>query len=470
MTGLRQKQPRKRVGNVSLEKVYNYIDGHAEDFVQDLVRLVRQPSVSAKDEGIAECARLVEEMMRETGLSTKVLEGEKGNPVVYGEVRSKSSGKTLLFYDHYDVQPPEPLEKWSCEPFSGKIVDGKIYGRGVIDNKGNFVSRLKAVQAFLETDGDVPVNIKFFVEGEEEIGSPNLEPIVRAYRHILGADAAIWEFGGTDRRGRPHLYLGLKGVLSVELRVKAANKDVHSANAPLIPNAAWRLVWALNTLKDENERILIDGFYEDVVPPSAEEIECLRRIPFEEKELKEELGLKQFLKNVSGFEALKALLYQPTCTINGLFAGYTGKGSKTVLPHEAMAKLDFRLVPNQKPDEIFGKLVRHLKRHGFGDFEVIRHGSTEPAKTPINDPFVGLVAKTAEKVYGKRAVIYPLSAGSGPMHLFRNLLGYPIVSAGCGHPESNTHAPNENLKIESFITGTKFIATLISDFAYAHAG
>ncbi len=269
--------------------------------------------------------------------------------------------------------------------------------------------------------------------------------------------------------GRPNLYLGLKGVLSVELRAKAARKDVHSANAPLIPNPAWRLVWALNTLKGENEKILVDGFYENVAPPSAEEIRCLKSIPFEEKELKDELGLKQFLKGVSGFEALKALLYQPTCTINGLFAGYAGKGSKTVLPHEAMAKLDFRLVPNQKTDEIFDKFVRHLRRHGFEDLEVIRHGSTEPAKTPISDPFVGLVAKTAEKVYGKRGVIYPLSTGSGPMHLFRNILGYPIVSAGCGHPESNTHAPNENLKIESFIVGTKFIATLMSDFARAHA-
>jgi len=454
---------------MSLEKIYNYIDGNSEAFVQDLVRLVRQPSVSAKGEGIAECARLVENMMRDAGISTKILSGERGNPVVYGEVKSKTSRRTLLFYNHYDVQPPEPLEKWDYDPFSGKIVDGKIYGRGVTDNKGNFVSRLKAVQAFLETTGDVPVNIKFFVEGEEEIGSPNLEPIVRAYRQILVADAAIWEFGGTDRRGRPHLYLGLKGVLSIELRVKAAEKDVHSANAPLIPNPAWRLVWALNTLKSEDERILIDGFYENVAPPSSEEIEYLKQIPFEEMELKKELGLKHFLKGVSGFEALKALLYQPTCTINGLFAGYTGKGSKTVLPHEAFTKLDFRLVPNQNPDEIFDKLVRHLKRHGFGDLEIVRHGSTEPAKTPITDPFVGLVAKTAEKVYGRRAVIYPLSAGSGPMHLFRNFLGYPIVSVGCGHPESNTHTPNENLRIESFITGTKFIATLISDFAHANA-
>jgi len=450
---------------MNLEKVYKYIGAHADDFVEDLVKLVKQPSVSAKGEGIEACAKLVDKMMQNVGLSTKIFKGEKGNPVVYGEKLSKKSHKTLLFYDHYDVQPPEPLEKWAHDPFSGKIANGKIYGRGASDNKGNFVSRLKAVQTLLEVTGNVPVNIKFFVEGEEEIGSPNLEPIIKKYKNFFSADAAIWEFGGTDRRGRPDIYLGLKGVLSVEIKASCASKDVHSANAPIIPNPAWRLVWALNLLKDEKENILIPNFYENILSPSSEEVRCLKSIPLEEKETKKELGLKEFLHNKSGLEALKALLYQPTCTINGLVSGYTSKGSKTVLPHEATAKLDFRLVPNQKSNEIYRKLVRYLKRHGFGDLEIIKHGSTEPTKTPINDPFVKLVVKTAEKVYGKKAVIYPLSAGSGPMHLFRNYLGYPVVSAGCSHPEANTHAPNENLKVESFVKGTKFIATLIDDFA-----
>jgi len=448
-----------------LDKVHRYIDDHADDFVKDLVKLVKQPSISAKDEGMEECARLVEKMMREIGFSTRIFRGKKGNPVVCGEKLSKKSDKTLLFYDHYDVQPPEPLEKWTYEPFSGKIADGKIYGRGASDNKGNLVSRLKAVQALLEVKTDLPVNIKFFVDGEEEIGSPHLKPIIKQHRKQFSADAAIWEFGGTDRQERPNLYLGLKGILSIEIKVKKASKDVHSANAPIIPNPAWRLVWALNHLKDEEENVSIEGFYENVLPPSAEDVECLKNIPFEEKETKRELNLKEFLHNKSGLDALKALLYQPTCTINGLISGYTGKGSKTVLPHEAGAKLDFRLVPNQKSYDVYRKLVKRLENHGFRDLKIIKLGSTEPTKTPINDPFVKLVAKTAKKIYGKKAVIYPISAGSGPMHLFRNFLGYPVVSVGCSHPEANTHAPNENLKIDSFIKGTKFIATLISDFA-----
>jgi acetylornithine deacetylase/succinyl-diaminopimelate desuccinylase-like protein len=450
---------------MSLEKVYKYIEAHSDNFVKDLVKLVKQPSVSAKGEGIEACAKLVEKMMREIGLSTKIFKGEKGNPVVYGEKLSKKSRRTLLFYNHYDVQPPEPLEKWTHKPFSGKIINGKIYGRGASDNKGNIVSRLKAVQTLIDVTGNLPMNIKFFVDGEEEIGSPNLEPIIRRYKSQFSADAAIWEFGGTDRRGRPNLHLGLKGILSIEMKATCASKDVHSANAPIIPNPAWRLIWALNLLKDKKGDILIPDFYKDVLPLSSEEIECLKNIPFEEEETKKELNLKEFLHNKSGLEALKALLSQPTCTINGLVSGYAGKGSKTVLPHEATAKLDFRLVPNQKSNTIYRQLVKHLKKHGFGDVEIIKHGSTEPTKTPISDPFVKLVAKTAEKVYGKKAVIYPISAGSGPMHLFRNFLGYPIVSVGCSHPEANTHAPDENLKIESFIKGTKFMATLITVFA-----
>jgi acetylornithine deacetylase/succinyl-diaminopimelate desuccinylase-like protein len=450
---------------MKLEKIYEYIDSNYQNFIKELVRLVNQPSVSAKHEGIQECAKMVEQMLKTLGFSTNFIQEKKGNPVVYGELKAKEPRKTLLFYNHYDVQPIEPFEEWICDPFSGEIREGRIYGRGVSDNKGNIISRLKAVQAFLETTGEVPANIKFIIEGEEEIGSPNLQPIVKKYKDLFSADAAIWEFGGTDRHGRPIIYLGLKGVLSVELEAKGASRDVHSANAPLIPNPAWRLIWALNTLKNEKDEILIEGFYDDVETPLTEEIKCLKDIPFEEEEEKKELALKEFLHKASGLDALKALLYKPTCTINGFVSGYTGTGSKTVLPNKATAKLDFRLVSHQRPEKIFRKLVKHLKSHGFGDIHVIEHGSTEPVKTPITDKFAQTVVKTAEKIYNKKAVVYPTSAGSGPMHLFRNWLGYPIVSVGCAHAESRGHAPNENIMIDGFVQGTKFIAAVIQDFA-----
>jgi acetylornithine deacetylase/succinyl-diaminopimelate desuccinylase-like protein len=450
---------------VNIEKVYDYIDTHSQDFIQELTKLVEQPSVSAKGEGMQECAEMVERILREVGFSTQVIPEKDGNPVVYGELKSKCSKKTLLFYDHYDVQPPEPLEEWKFGAFSGKVYEGRIYGRGVSDNKGNIVSRIKVVEAFLKAVGDVPVNVKFVVEGEEEIGSPHFAPVVKQHKDLFSNNATIWEFGGTNYEGRPEIYLGLKGMLSVELRAKGASRDVHSANAPLVQNPAWCLIWALNTLKNEEDKILIKGFYDNVESLSKEELQLLDDIPLEEEKLKKTLGLKEFLHKKTGVEAKKALLYSPTCTINGFLTGYTGPGSKTVLPKEAMAKLDFRLVPRQMPDEIFEKLKEHLKKEGFKDIEAIRYGSTEPTKTPVTDKFVNVVVKAAEKIYGKKAVVYPTSAASGPMHLFRNWLGCPVVSAGCSHADAKVHAPNENLIIEGFIKGSKFMATVLNDFS-----
>ena len=450
---------------MDMKAVYRYIDQHAQDLIQDLAELVKQPSVSAKREGMQECAEKVESMLQETGFSTRLLPEEDGNPVVYGELKSKHSKKTLLFYDHYDVQPPEPLEEWKFDAFSGKVHDGRIYGRGTSDNKGNIVSRIKAAEAFLKAIGGIPVNVKFVVEGEEEIGSPHLKPVMKQYNELFSNDATIWEFGGTNYEGRPEIYLGLKGVLSVELRAKGAIRDAHSANAPLIPNPAWRLIWALNTMKNDEDQILVEGFYDNVQQPSKEELQLLKEMPLEESKIKKTYGLKEFLQGRTGYEAKKELLFSPTCTINGFLTGYTGPRSKTVLPKEAMVKLDFRLVPNQKPDEIFEKLVSHLKEGGFSDIETVQYGSTEPTKTPVTDPFVEIVAKAAEKIYKKRAVVYPTSAGSGPMHLFRNLLGCPVVSAGCSHADAKVHAPNENLTIDGFIKGTKFMATIMNDLA-----
>jgi acetylornithine deacetylase/succinyl-diaminopimelate desuccinylase-like protein len=450
---------------MNLQAINAHIDTHSSDIIEALVEYVKQPSVSAKKEGTVKCAEMTEQMLSDTGFTTSLIAQKSGPPVVYGELKAKRGGKTLLFYDHYDVQPPEPFEEWAFNPFGGEINNGKIYGRGTSDNKGNIVSRIKAVKAFLETQGDVPVNVKFMIEGEEEIGSPNLAPVMKTHSHMFSCDATIWEFGGINYEGHPEIYLGLKGVLSVELRTKGASRDVHSANAPLIPNPAWRLIWALNSLKDENERILIERFDEKVLPPTQEELKLLADIPFEEEKLKKTLALQDFLGKKTGIDAKKALLLTPTCTVNGVQTGYTGSGSKTVLPNKAMAKLDFRLVPDQTADEACLRLNDHLKNRGFMDIEVIRHGSTDPARTPPTDTFVKTIAGAAEKTYGKSTIIYPTSAGSGPMHLFRNHLKCPIVSAGCSHPEARGHAPNENLTIEGLITGTKFMACILNDFS-----
>jgi acetylornithine deacetylase/succinyl-diaminopimelate desuccinylase-like protein len=308
------------------------------------------------------------------------------------------------------------------------------------------------------------VSVKFVVEGEEEIGSPHLGSVIRANRVLFSNDATIWEFGGTNYEGRPEIYLGLKGVLSLELRTRGPSRDTHSANAPLIPNPAWQLVWALNSLKNEQDQILIDGFYDEIERPSEADLSFLKSVPLEEEKVKKSLGLKEFLHRRTGMDAKTTLFFTPTCTINGMLTGYTGPDSKTVLPKEAMAKLDFRLVPNQTANEILTKLKKHLDKKGFKDVKVIRYGSTDPTRTPVTNRFVNIVMKAAEKVYKKRPVIYPTSAASGPMHLFRNVLHSPVVSAGCSHADPKTHAPNENLTLEGFIKGTKFMATILNDF------
>jgi len=450
---------------MSMRNLYSYINENSEKFLQELVSLVKHPSISARKEGVQECADIVEKLLLKTGFSTKVIPEKNGNPVIYGELKSSDSEKTIMFYDHYDVQPAEPLDEWDFGAFSGKIHEGRIYGRGSSDNKGNIVSRVKAVEAFLKETGGVPVNIKFVVEGEEEIGSPHFAPVVKKYKELFANDGTIWEFGGTNYQGQPEIYLGLKGVLSIELKAKGASQDVHSAYAPLVPNPAWHLIWALCSLKNPDDKILIEGFYDEVESISKQDLELLRKIPSEEKKLKKTLGLTQFLHHSTGVEAKKALLYSPTCTINGFLTGYTGKGSKTVLPKDATVKIDFRLVPNQMPKEILTKLISHLKKGGFEDIEIIRQGSTEPARTPVNERLVQVVVDAARKIYKKKVVVYPTSSASGPMHLFRNWLGCPVVSAGCSHANSKTHAPNENLTIDGFIKGTKLMATIINDFA-----
>jgi len=448
-----------------MRNLYSYINENSEKFLQELVSLVKHPSISARKEGVQECADIVEKLLLKTGFSTKVIPEKNGNPVIYGELKSSDSEKTIMFYDHYDVQPAEPLDDWDFGAFSGKIHEGRIYGRGSSDNKGNIVSRVKAVEAFLKETGGVPVNIKFVVEGEEEIGSPHFAPVVKKYKELFANDGTIWEFGGTNYQGQPEIYLGLKGVLSIELKAKGASQDVHSAYAPLVPNPAWHLIWALCSLKNPDDKILIEGFYDEVESISKQDLELLRKIPSEEKKLKKTLGLTQFLHHSTGVEAKKALLYSPTCTINGFLTGYTGKGSKTVLPKDATVKIDFRLVPNQMPKEILTKLISHLKKGGFEDIEIIRQGSTEPARTSVNERLVQVVVDAARKIYKKKVVVYPTSSASGPMHLFRNWLGCPVVSAGCSHANSKTHAPNENLTIDGFIKGTKLMATIINDFA-----
>jgi acetylornithine deacetylase/succinyl-diaminopimelate desuccinylase-like protein len=447
-----------------LAAVDRYIEEHLNDSLAELSRLCAQPSVSAQMLGIHECAGLVADMLRRRGFRVEII-ATGGSPVVYGEADGDSA-KTLLFYNHYDVQPPEPLELWTTPPFQPAIRDGKMYARGVSDDKGHIQCRLAALDALKAVRGSYPCRIKFVIEGEEETSSVHLEEFVIHNAEKLKAEACVWEFGGVNHEGRPVEHLGLRGICYVELRVKTGTLDAHSGlGGSIFPNAAWRLVWALNTLKDRDERIRIPGFYDNVKPPSAQDLELIANLPDDSQDLINRYGLKGFLKGMTGGPALRREeVFVPTCTICGLTSGYQGPGSKTVLPAEASAKVDFRLVPDQRPQEILEKLRQHLDAEGFPDVEVNYLGGEAPGRTDLNDPFVALTVDAAREAYSSEPVVAPMVGGSGPNFVFLDTLKVPIVTAGVGYPGSQAHAPNENMVIENFVQGVKHTARIVEKF------
>lgn len=445
-----------------LDEVFNYVDKNADDYLNQLKRLAAQPSVSAQNLGVKECADLVKEMMKASGFNVRLLPVNGGPPVVFGEMRSEGARETILMYSHYDVQPPEPLDEWLSEPFRPELRDGRLYARGVADDKGILVGRLMAIRAIKDTVEKLPVNLKFVAEGEEEIGSVHLHEFVRKNRDLLKADACLWEGGERDPKGRPAIYLGMKGILYVELRSKTASVDQHSSLAPIFPNPAWRLIWALNTFKNQDESVLIDGFYDNVMKPTKKDLRMLREIPFEEKDYRETFGVKGFLRKVKGMQLKKTLYFSPTCTVCGFDSGYKGPGSKTVNPKEAKVKIDFRLVPEQRTKDILARVRRHLRKHNFSDIEVVEVDAEEPARAPLDSKIVKVSVEMAKLVYNLKPVIEPMVPGSGPMASFINELKFPISSGECiARPDSKYHAPNENIRIEDYILAIKHVAGIL---------
>lgn len=447
---------------MQVSRLSEYVDSHQDHAVKELIRLASQPSVSATGEGIQECAQLTRELLEERGISVRILKLSNANPLVFGEIRSReNSGKTLLFYNHYDVQPPDPLELWESPPFKPTLRDGKLYGRGVADDKGELISRIHATEALLKTEGDVPCNLRFIFEGEEEIGSTHLHEYLREYPELFKADAVLWEFGGVNARDMPEIILGVKGILYVELTTRGAKRDAHSSLGAIIQNPAWRLVWALNSIKDASGKILIPGWYADVRPFGSEELKLLDKEFFDEEAYKQDLGIKGFMNGLTGLELKKARAGGPTCTICGLYSGYTGKGSKTVLPSTAMAKIDFRLVPDQDPEDLVSKLRNHLAQKGFSDLDVTYSEGELAARTAPHESIVSAAALAAKRVYGIEPMISVSSAATGPMYLFKP----PKIAIGCAYPFVCQHSPNEHIRLDLFAKGINWIAETINLFA-----
>jgi acetylornithine deacetylase/succinyl-diaminopimelate desuccinylase-like protein len=438
-----------------------YIDAGRDRFLDELKTWCSQPSVAAQGTGLEEMAALVERRLRALGARVQRFDVAGGAPIVYA-VLGKGE-RSMLIYNHYDVQPAEPLHEWESPPFEPSIRAGRIYARGVADDKGDLLCRLQAMETYLATLGPLPLQIRFVVEGEEEVGSPHLSAFADENPGLLEADGCLWETGGKDAARRFVLELGVKGLCYVELVANASAGDLHSMWGGVIPNAAWRLVWALGTLKDADERILVDGLAEKVRPPSQEEWTQLATIPFDEAQVKQDFGLAGFVRGLTGVDLLAKHFYEPTCTICGLNSGYTGEGLKTVLPALASAKVGFRLVPDLTPSLVVDLLRFHLDRRGFGDIEVRPLGGIMPARSSLGSPFVRACVASAEATYGVSPIIYPTSPGSGPLHTLCR--GMPAVMAGVANANSRLHAPNENVIVDDYLEGIRFVGELIHRFA-----
>ena len=450
---------------MSFTEIDKYLEDNFDENIKELSELCEIPSVAAQNLNMTECAEFVAGLLKKRGFETEVMPTE-GAPVVYAERKGKVD-KTLIFYNHYDVQPAEPLDLWESPAFEPTIRDGKLFARGVSDDKGHITSRLFAIDAILAAEGELPCNIKFVIEGEEEISSIHLPEFIEKHAEKLAGDVCIWEFGGVDHRDVPQQILGLRGICYVELSAEPLTQDVHSGlGGTIFPNAAWRLVWALNSLKGEDERIRIPGYYDNVVSPTDEDRAMMAALPETAEEYKQRYGVKEFLKGVTGGDNLKIQeVFEPSCTICGLTSGYQGAGSKTVLPAKALAKVDFRLVPNQTPEEVLTKLRAHLDAEGFEDIKINFLGGEAPGRTDPSHPFVKLVVDTAAEIYEAPQDIVPMIGGSGPNHAFLHYLDVPIVTAGVGYPGSQAHAPNENVRLDLYMKGAMHITRILRAYA-----
>ncbi|MEK0324997.1 MAG: M20/M25/M40 family metallo-hydrolase [Nitrosopumilus sp.] len=450
-----------------LKEVYVHIDSNFSRYTSDLIKLVEKKGVSAQGLGMEECLIAVRKLIDELGFETKIYPIPNGYPIIFAKSKNAHSNNddSLLLYNHYDVQPVEPLEEWDTDPYSGVIQDGKLYGRGVADDKGDLVCRISALNSLKEVLGSIPISIKWVIEGEEEIGSPNFHWFVNVNKIILSADSCIWEAGDLNSTNRPEFYLGCKGLLYVEISITGATSDRHSKYAAILESPTWRLISLIRSLKDENGKIMIDGFYDGIMPPSEADSKLISDIEFDEAANLKFLGAQRYLGDKKGPDLVSAFINDPTCNIAGLFSGYLGKGPKMILPSSATVKIDFRLVPGQEPETVLNLLRKHLKSIGFADAGLKVLSSEAPAKTPADSELVIKAIETARKIYHQDPVVWPLMPATGPMAIFRKILDIPVAMVNCvAYVGSSYHSPNEHIFLNHYKKGIEYFATLIANY------
>ena len=452
-----------------MEKVISYIRENENRYLEELFDLLRIPSVSSqqdrKDE-VLRCAEWVKDHCLSMGLEAEVMPTQ-GHPIVLAQWMKKPGAPTLLIYGHYDVQPEDPVDLWDSPPFEPTVKGKKLFCRGSVDDKGQFFAHMKAIEALLKVRGELPINVKLLIEGEEEVGSESLETFLPDHKEQLTCDLITVADSPMYRKGIPTITLGLRGLVYFEINLTSCTTDLHSGSfGGAVPNAATAACQIVAKLKDEKGRILIPGIYDDVLPLSDAEKESLERLPFDPEAFMKEIGLKA-LVGEEGYSTLERLGSRPTCDVMGIEAGYTGEGAKTVIPAKAMVKVSLRLVADQKPDKVAEQFISYVKEitpEGVDADVTYLHGGQAYVANP-NHPAFQAGAEAVEAGFGAKAA-FNREGGSIPIvNVMTDLLGVPCLLMGLGLPDENAHAPNEYIDIDNFQGGIRSFAHFYDIFA-----
>ncbi len=444
-----------------MNEILSFIESNKDRYESELKEFLRIPSISTSPEHNGEtrrCAEWVSDELKRIGLNNVRIMETAGHPVVYGErLDGGNDATTVLFYGHYDVQPVDPLDLWTNPPFEPTIVGDNIYARGSVDDKGQVLMQLKAIEAHLRVSGAMPVNVKVIIEGEEEIGSPNLDKFLSDNKELLKCDTVLVSDTPMFGYDQPSLCYGLRGLCYMQVEVTGPNRDLHSGFfGGAVENPINALAVMISKLKDANGLILIDGFYDNVTPISEIERKEFARLPFDQKAFIKDLETDAS-PGEEGYTELERMWARPTLDCNGIWGGFTGEGAKTVLPSKAYAKISMRLVPNQTPDEIakkFEAFFNKIKPAGVTIKIIDLHGGM-PAATPIDSDGMNAARKALKQVFGKEPFL-TREGGSIPIvNSFTTILGAPTVLMGFGLPDQNAHSPNEKMNLNNFHRGVK---------------
>jgi len=453
-----------------MNNVIDFINTNRDRYVEELKSYLAIPSISALPQHQADvrrCAEWTADEMRRIGMQNVRLIETPGNPVVYGDWLGAEGAPTILFYGHYDVQPVDPLNLWESPPFEADVRDGEIYARGAADDKGQVFMHFKAIEAHLKQNGRLPVNLRVILEGEEEVGSANLDNFVKGHKEELAADVVVISDSTMFDRGVPSITYGLRGLVYFQIDLRGTRSDLHSGSfGGAVANPALVLAQILSQMKDKGGRIKIPGFYDDVRALRDEERAEFKKLPFNETRYRKDLGAPK-LFGESGYTTLERVWARPTFEVNGLLSGFTGEGAKTVIPAVAMAKVSMRLVPDQDPDKIAQLFEAYVAKVAPKTVEtkVTRMHGGKPWMTDFDNRFVQAAGRAIEKGFGK-APVFNREGGSIPVvATFQEILGLPSVLFGVGLPDENAHAPNEKLDLGNFHGGIIASAYLYDEVA-----